>query len=241
MTVMESAGMGAGPQPIPRSRAPLIIVVGADKGGVGKTTVARALMDYVGRHGIVVRAFDTEPGEVGVLKRFFPGAEMLNAGTVSGQMRVVDSARDDAVTLVDARAGLLTPMLQSFARIDLFSDVRAGAVRLLVLHVVGSSVASESEIAPVIEAMKGANLIRVNNMANPDARIAPAAPGEVSITIPYLDETAYEAVDRSDQGFVEFAGDPRRSRVLRGEVRAWLAAAHAQFDRAGLGAMIKPE
>ena len=37
-----------------------VILVGADKGGVGKTTLSRALVDYLGRKGVSVRCFDTE-------------------------------------------------------------------------------------------------------------------------------------------------------------------------------------
>ena len=39
---------------------PAVILVGADKGGVGKTTVARTLIDYFGAHQTPTRAFDTE-------------------------------------------------------------------------------------------------------------------------------------------------------------------------------------
>ena len=39
---------------------PAVIIVGADKGGVGKTTVARTLLDYFTAHQIATRAFDTE-------------------------------------------------------------------------------------------------------------------------------------------------------------------------------------
>ena len=39
---------------------PTLILVGADKGGVGKTTLSRALMDYFVRKNILTRAFDTE-------------------------------------------------------------------------------------------------------------------------------------------------------------------------------------
>jgi MinD superfamily P-loop ATPase len=39
---------------------PAVILVGADKGGVGKTTVARTLIDYFGAHQTPIRAFDTE-------------------------------------------------------------------------------------------------------------------------------------------------------------------------------------
>ena len=37
---------------------PTVILIGADKGGVGKTTVARTLVDYLTAQGIPLRAFD---------------------------------------------------------------------------------------------------------------------------------------------------------------------------------------
>ena len=48
---------------------PALILVGADKGGVGKTTVARTLLDYFTAHHVPTRAFDTEAPK-GTLKRF---------------------------------------------------------------------------------------------------------------------------------------------------------------------------
>jgi CO dehydrogenase nickel-insertion accessory protein CooC1 len=50
---------------------PAVIIVGADKGGVGKTTVARTLLDYFIAHQVPTRAFDTEAPR-GTLKRFHP-------------------------------------------------------------------------------------------------------------------------------------------------------------------------
>lgn len=237
-TVEEALGHGPGPSATESRPAPLVIIVGADKGGVGKTMLARALVDYLAKCGAPLRAFDTEPAEGGVLKRFYPRAEMLNAGTVPGQMRVIDSAGTDAVTLVDLRAGLLTPMLKAFHRIDLLEDVRKGALRLLVLHVVGSSVASASEVKPVMAALKGASLIRVNNKIAADSEFTAGEPGEVTIEIPNLEESAVAAVDQANAGFAAFAGDPVQSRVLRGYVRAWLADVHAAFDQAGIGGLL---
>ena len=50
---------------------PAVILVGADKGGVGKTTVSRTLVDYFTAHNVPIRAFDTEAPR-GTLKRFHP-------------------------------------------------------------------------------------------------------------------------------------------------------------------------
>ena len=52
---------------------PAVILIGADKGGVGKTTVARTLLDYFGANQTPTRAFDTESPR-GTLKRFHPDA-----------------------------------------------------------------------------------------------------------------------------------------------------------------------
>ena len=40
---------------------PVVIVVGADKGGVGKTTVSRTLLDYFSANNVPTRAFDIPP------------------------------------------------------------------------------------------------------------------------------------------------------------------------------------
>ena len=57
---------------------PTLILVGADKGGVGKTTVSRALLDFFARKNILTRAFDTENPR-GTLKRFYPDlAEIID-------------------------------------------------------------------------------------------------------------------------------------------------------------------
>ena len=50
---------------------PAVILVGADKGGVGKTTVSRTLLDYFASRKVPTRAFDTEHPR-GTLSRFHP-------------------------------------------------------------------------------------------------------------------------------------------------------------------------
>ena len=52
-------------------KVPQLVIVGADKGGVGKTMISRTLMDYYKHHSVEHRAFDTE-APLGVLRRFYP-------------------------------------------------------------------------------------------------------------------------------------------------------------------------
>jgi MinD superfamily P-loop ATPase len=67
---------------------PVVIVVGADKGGVGKTTVSRTLLDYFSANNVPTRAFDTESPR-GTLKRFHPElTEIVDMTTTADQMKI---------------------------------------------------------------------------------------------------------------------------------------------------------
>ena len=82
---------------------PAVILVGADKGGVGKTTVARTLIDYLGAHQTSTRAFDTEWPR-GTLKRFHPElTQVVDVTSVSDQMKIFDTlgSADAKVTVID--------------------------------------------------------------------------------------------------------------------------------------------
>ncbi len=84
-----------------------MIVVGADKGGVGKTTVSRTLLDYFTAHHVPTRAFDTESPK-GTLKRFHPDiSDIVDATSVPDQMRIFDtlSTTDASVKLAEKGVG----------------------------------------------------------------------------------------------------------------------------------------
>ena len=86
---------------------PAVILVGADKGGVGKTTVARTLLDYFNAHQTPIRAFDTESPR-GTLARFHPDVtEVVDVTQVPDQMKIFDTlgTTQAAVTGIDIRAG----------------------------------------------------------------------------------------------------------------------------------------
>eukprot|EP01035_Chromulina_nebulosa_P006506 gene6506-8801_t len=92
---------------------PAVIVVGADKGGVGKTTVSRTVLDYFSANNVPTRAFDTESPR-GTLKRFHSDiTEIVDMTTTSDQMKIFDTlnAVSPSVTVIDVRAGLLSRAL----------------------------------------------------------------------------------------------------------------------------------
>src|SRR5262244_1524432 len=98
---------------------PAVVLIGGDKGGVGKTTVARTLLDYFVRQQLRVRAFDTEVPR-GTLKRFHPDVtDVVDINLVPDQMRIFDTVNstDATVSLIDVRAGLLSPTLSALRNI----------------------------------------------------------------------------------------------------------------------------
>ena len=112
---------------------PTVILIGADKGGVGKTTVARTLVDYLTAQGIPLRAFDTEAPK-GALYRFHPKiTEIVDVTEVPGQMRIFDTVSESNVTLIDVRAGLLSATLHTLRNIEFIDSAKNGTTHFRCL------------------------------------------------------------------------------------------------------------
>src|SRR4029079_7332137 len=236
---------------------PAVIVVGADKGGVGKTTVSRTLLDYFSTNNVPTRAFDTESPR-GTLKRFHPDiTEIVDMTTTADQMKIFDTlnAVSPSVTVIDVRAGLLSPALASLRDIGFLDAAKAGQITFAVFHILGPSIASLDEIAETANFMQGAKYFLVQNFINDTQffqwdqstynsyfhRIKDAT----DLTIPKLNEMAYEQVEVSSVPFLKFAANRGRddeaanySFVLRAYVRHWLANVWSEFDRIKLTAIV---
>ena len=125
---------------------PVVLLVGADKGGVGKTTITRALLDYLSAKGVAALEFVEFPR--GSLKRFHPKiTEVIDLATAADQMRVLDtlSTSEVKVSVIDVRAGLLSTTLKTFTHVGFFDLATAGEFNFMLLHVIGPSVASLEE------------------------------------------------------------------------------------------------
>jgi hypothetical protein len=227
---------------------PTLILVGADKGGVGKTTVSRSLLDYFARKNILTRAFDTENPR-GSLHRFYPGiTEIIDLNNVAHQMRVLDTMEtaNVPVTVVDLKAGNLSYSLDLFERIGVLEAARNGAFTLGLFHVVGPSIASLDEIGELSKYLQGVEYVLTRNSINETnffewdettyrkyfSQIAKTQ----EISIPKLNEMAYEQVDVAGVTFKDFienhASDGNQGRfsfVLRGYVRKWCSEIDAEF------------
>ena len=214
--------------------APLVIIVGADKGRVGKTMISRTLMDYYKAQCIEYRAFDTE-APLGVLKRFhFNKTEVVDLTKSDGQMRVFDTLKDAQVTIIDVRAGLLSPTLKTLAEIGFLDGVKEGRLKITVLHVLGSTQASFDEIKATAALVEGSKHYLVVNHFNDSTFLGLSDDlkklGDGIIDIAKLDELAAEYVDTAGVSFDSFIVNESNSAVIRGYVKSWLHRAFRQYD-----------
>ena len=147
---------------------PAVILVGGDKGGVGKTTVSRTLLDYFSANHTPTGAFDTDSPR-GTLKRFHPDVtEVVDVTSVSDQMKIFDTpgSADAKVTVIDVRAGVLSPTLQALSDIGFLESVKKGQIAFAVFHILGPSIASLEEIAETARFVGDANHFLVKNHIN---------------------------------------------------------------------------
>ena len=240
---------------------PSVILVGADKGGVGKTTVARTLVDYFIAHNIPTRAFDTEAPR-GTLRRFHPDiTDVVDITSTSDQMKIFDTVSTSSahITVIDIRAGLLSATLRSLRDIGFLEAAKKSQLAFAVFHILGPSVASLDEISEVSAFTGDASYFLVKNFINNthffewdqttyDSYFRKVK-NAVEITIPKLNEMASEQVELASVPYVSFIGNKGHggesasySFVLRGYVRHWLGNVWGEYDRIKLAEILgEPE
>jgi hypothetical protein len=232
---------------------PAVIIIGADKGGVGKTTVSRTLLDYFVAHQIPIRAFDTESPR-GTLKRFHPDlTEVVDMTLIADQIKIFDTLNsvDASVTLIDVRAGLMSPTLKALRDIGFIDAAKKGQITFALFHILGPSIASLDEITETAAYLGDARYFMVKNFINnthffewdeaTHASYFKQIRSAVEIVIPKLNEMATEQVELASVPYLTFIANKKQSGepasysfVLRGYVRHWLGNVWAEYDRISL-------
>jgi len=231
---------------------PALILIGADKGGVGKTTVARTLLDY-SPHIMCrrSRSIAKTEGNAQTLSSRCQRSRRCHRGRGSNahHRHAVDDGRD--------RHGCRRPRRIDVADAGRLRDigfleaVKKGQITFVVFHILGSSIASLNEIEETGPFTTDAEYFLVKNFINntnffewdqaTHASYFKKLKDAVVIEIPKLNEMAYEQVELASVPFLTFVANKdgkaetaNYSFVLRGYVRHWLGNVWAEYDRVKL-------
>ena len=224
-----------------------LIVVGSDKGGVGKTTVTRVLCEYFDFCDVSFLVFDTEAPK-GHLVRYVRDAEVVDLENVRDQIKIIDSLGSQSkIIIVDVRAGHLTRTLELFNQIGLLDVVKRKEADLVLFHVIGPNRNSIEEIVDVQKYLPDVNYFLVKNFINDSSYFSWDSEGSLgsfsknyqTIEVPKLNELACEKVDQLSISFSDFAENRSDSKetfsfVLRGYVRSWLTQVWYELERCNI-------
>ncbi len=134
-------------------------------------------------------------------------------------MRIIDtlSTTDSTVTIVDVRAGLLSPTLRALRDIGFLDAVKKGQITFVVFHILGSSIASLNEIEETAPFTADARYFLVKNFINNTTFFEWDQATHASyfrrlkdaqvITIRKLNEMAYEQVELASVPFLTFVAN----------------------------------
>jgi hypothetical protein len=196
---------------------PRLVLTHGEKGGVGKTTVARLVADFLASRDAAFRAFDAE-GPAGQLLRFHSAQTApVEVESASGIAPVLDFLMDGnprRLALVDLGARSGEDLKEWLYKGGALEEAEAGSLGITVVYVLGGAVDSVGHLKECFAAL-GADVsyVIVKNFGvaakfdvydASNVRQDLLAAGAREISIPALDGTVYQSVDKASVPFSSF-------------------------------------
>jgi len=197
---------------------PRLILTHGEKGGVGKTTVARLIADFLNSRNSSYRAFDAE-GTTGQLLRFHPAetaaVNVASAATIAPVLDYLMEPGGKRLALVDLGARSGEEVKGWLYRGGALEEAEASRLGITVVYVLGGAVDSVGHLKECFGALgRDVNYIIVKNFGvagkfdvydQSNVRKDLLAAGAREIAIPSLDGAVYQSVDRASIAFSAFA------------------------------------
>jgi hypothetical protein len=197
---------------------PRLILTHGEKGGVGKTTVARVIADFLNSRGLTFRAFDAE-GPTGQLLRFHPSetasVDVAHAADIAPVLDYVMEPTGKRLALVDLGARTGEDLRNWLHRGGALEEVAAGRLGITIAYVLGGAIDSVGHLKECYGALgREVNYVIVRNYGvaekfeiydQSNVRKDLLTVGAREIALPQLDPSVYQSVDRSSLPFSSFA------------------------------------
>jgi hypothetical protein len=224
--------------------------IGGEKGGVGKSVVARALAQYFIDNNRDFVGFDTDRSHTTFARFYADFASPVIVDSYEGLDQVVSSfdveprGRPQASVIVDLAAQTAAPLERWMKDSDLVPLMTELGITVNYWHLADAGKDSVDLLARLLEAQgAGPNYIVVKNLGRgsdfslldqSQALAQARALGARVIALPELHETCMRKIDRLDASFWSAANTRSSSNALgmleRQRVKAWLRSVYGLFD-----------
>jgi hypothetical protein len=225
-----------------------IHLIGGEKGGVGKSVVARLLAQYFIDRGAPFRGFDSDRSH-GALLRFYAGfAAPVAVDRPASLDAIAEAAAEDRgrQVLVDLAAQTHEPLVQWLDESDFFALADELGIEVRYWHVLDSGRDSVDLLRTLLDRFGGRMeyVLVLNQLRGDDFSLLEQSGekaralglGAKVLTLRKLQDEAMRKVDAGSLSFWAAAHGAAGGLGLmeRQRVRAWLKHAYAELDGAGL-------
>jgi hypothetical protein len=225
---------------------PRLLLTHGEKGGVGKTTVARVLADFYKARDIPFRAFDAE-GDTGQLLRFHAEetspVEVTRAALIAPVLDyLMDGNGSKRLALVDLGARTGADLKSWLYRGGALEEAEDNNLGITVVYVLGGAIDSVGHLKECYQELgRACNYIVVRNLGvaskfevydQSKVREELLNEGAREIVFPALDPAVYQSVDKASVSFQDFVDNKGGtfSYTERRYCRTWLRECYEQLD-----------
>jgi len=220
--------------------------IGGEKGGVGKSVVARLLAQYCIDHKIPYCAFDGDASHGAMLRYYGDASRPVSVHDLASLDAIFEEALDsDTRVLIDLPAQANRPLEEWMASGDVLELARESGVPVQLWHVTDGGYDSVQLLGRLAETHgKDAGYVVARNhgrtrsfqqLDESETLAAVRALGGRVVDIPELHSTAMYQLDRHSSSFWAAVNDDespfRLSAMDRRRVRKWLQQCYEQFEQ----------
>lgn len=225
-------------------------LIGGEKGGVGKSVVARLLAQYWLDRGKPFVAFDTDRSHGALLRYYSDYAQPVEISRVEDLDRLIDAcAQPEACVLVDLAAQTERDLHAWIDSGEVLELTREQGIRLVLWHVMDDGKDSVGILSRLLERYGDrTHYVVVLNKGRGDGfgffRQSGAAErlehlAAPVIELPALHKATMLKIDAGDKSFWSALNSPNGSNghlslMERQRLKVWLRNSYAEFERLGM-------
>jgi hypothetical protein len=223
-------------------RSPVTIVA-SPRPRVGKTLLARMLVDFYLQEQQPVAGFDLNAGE-GTLAQFLPAqAAPASIGDVSGQMALFDRliADDGVAKVVDLGHEYFAQFFALADQIGFVEEAGKHGIVTAILFLLTPDASSVEAYGNLRQRLPGALLAPVQSEilgAGQHRSKYPLAPGALVLRIPVMAPTLRKYVSQPPFSFVDAETDPKIPAEFKIELQHWRRRVHIECRELGLRTLL---